>query len=39
MFQVLSGDGWASDVARPLFIKNQEDENAGNKTDPIVAFL
>ena len=39
MFQVLSGDGWASDVARPLFVKNEEDEKSGNKTDPTVAFF
>jgi hypothetical protein len=38
MFHVLSGDGWASDVARPLFIKNHEPPQAGNETDPIVAF-
>ena len=39
MFQVLSGDGWASDVARPLFTKKEAQGVVSYATDSTVAFF
>jgi hypothetical protein len=38
MFQVLSGDGWASDIARPLFTKKEAHGIVSYATDTSVAF-
>jgi hypothetical protein len=39
MFQVLSGDGWASDIARPLFTKKEAQGVVSYATDSTVAFF
>ena len=39
MFQVLSGDGWASDVARPLFTRKEAHGIVSYATDSTVAFF